>query len=243
MDRRGSAQLKTVTGTVDSVTYRNDDNGFAVIVLDHGGEPLTVVGELGNVEEGEELELTGSFSSHPRFGMQFKAEACVHSLPQTASAIQRFLAGGIIKGIGPVTAAAMVKRFREKTLDILENEPERLGEIQGISLAKALSYSSEFKKVIGFRAVLDYFSGCGLSASYGVRVWRKYGASSLELINSNPYILCDASIGLPFNSAEELAGRIGEFSDSRIRIIAGVRYILLENSYAGHSCLPLNKLY
>ncbi len=242
MDRRGSAQLKTVTGTVDSVTYRNDDNGFAVIVLDHGGEPLTVVGELGNVEEGEELELTGSFSSHPRFGMQFKAEACVHSLPQTASAIQRFLAGGIIKGIGPVTAAAMVKRFREKTLDILENEPERLGEIQGISLAKALSYSSEFKKVIGFRAVLDYFSGCGLSASYGVRVWRKYGASSLELINSNPYILCDASIGLPFNSAEELAGRIGEFSDSRIRIIAGVRYILLENSYAGHSCLPLNKL-
>lgn len=90
----------TIKGTVDSVTYRNDDNGFGVIVLDYGGDPLNVVGELGNVEEGEDLELTGSFTNHPKFGEQFKAEICIRSLPVEASAIQRYLAGGVVKGIG-----------------------------------------------------------------------------------------------------------------------------------------------
>lgn len=175
---------------MDSVTYRNDDNGFAVIVLDYNGDPLTVVGPLGNVEEGEELELTGVFANHPKFGRQFKAAACSRSLPATASAIQRYLAGGVVKGIGPVTARAMVKKFGDSTLEILENDPEKLSEVEGVSLAKATAFSEEFKKVIGFRAVLTYFTKCNIPAVYGIRAWQKYGIKTLDLIDENPYILC-----------------------------------------------------
>ncbi len=229
-------------GTVDSVTYRNDDNGFAVIVLDYNGDPLTVVGNLGSVEEGEELELTGVFSNHPKFGRQFKAAACSRSLPATASAIQRYLAGGVIKGIGPVTARAMVQKFGDSTLEVLENDPQRLSEVEGISAAKAAVYSEEFKKVIGFRAVLTYFTKCNIPALFGIRAWRKYGVKALDLIDENPYILCGTSIELPFTKAEEIAREKGTPSDSYNRLSAGIKYILTENSFSGHTCLPMDKL-
>lgn len=234
--------MTTISGTVDSVTYRNDDNGFAVIVLDYMGDPLTVVGDLGNVEEGEELELTGVFSNHPKFGSQFKAAACTRSLPAAASAIQRYLAGGVIKGIGPVTARAMVKKFGDRTLEIMENEPERLAEADGVSLAKAMAFSEEFKKVIGFRAVLGYFTKCSIPAVYGIRAWRKYGIKTLDLIDENPYVLCSTTIDLPFNKAEEIAREKGIPQDSDNRLSAGLRYILTENSFSGHTCLPIDKL-
>ena len=148
----------TVCGTVDSVTYRNDDNGFAVIVLDYEGDPLTVVGELGNVEEGEDLELTGVFMNHPKFGEQFKAEVCIRSLPAEASAIQRYLAGGVVKGIGPVLAKKLVAAFGDKTLEIMELYPERLTEVDGITKTKAESYAAEFQKVVGFRTLFSNIS-------------------------------------------------------------------------------------
>ena len=125
----------TIKGTVDSVTYRNDDNGFGVIVLDYNGEPLNVVGELGNVEEGEDLELTGAFIRHPKFGDQFRADVCIRTLPAEASAIQRYLAGGVVKGIGPVLAKRIVAQFGDETLEIMENDPDRLTEVEGITKA------------------------------------------------------------------------------------------------------------
>ena len=227
---------------MDSVTYRNDDNGFAVIVLDYNGDPLTVVGALGNVEEGEELELTGAFANHPKFGRQFKAAACSRSLPATASAIQRYLAGGVVKGIGPVTARAMVKKFGDKTLEILENDPERLAEVEGVSAAKAIAFGEEFRKVIGFRAVLTYFTKCNVPAVYGIRAWQKYGIKTLDLIDENPYILCGTSIELPFMKAEEIAKEKGTPADSYNRLSAGIKYILTENSFSGHTCIPMDKL-
>lgn len=231
-----------VSGVVDSVTYRNDDNGFAVAVLDWNGSPLTVVGDLGNIEEGEELELTGVFGSHPKFGKQFRASTCVRSLPAEASAIQRYLAGGVVKGIGPITARNMVRLFGDETLDILENHPERLTEVEGISPVKAKSFSDEFKKVIGFRDVLSYFTRLSIPAVYGIRTWKKYGVKSLSLIDENPYILCSSGIDLPFLKAEEIASDKGAPPDSYNRITAGIKYILTENSFAGHTCLPKDKL-
>ena len=120
-------------GEVDSVIYRSDDTGFAVIMLKSDGELYPVVGELGNVEEGEELVCTGRFVTHQKFGEQFKCELCERSLPKSASAIQRYLASGAIKGIGVITARAIVKKFGEKTLEVLETEPERLCEVAGSS--------------------------------------------------------------------------------------------------------------
>lgn len=232
----------TVRGIVDSVTYRNDDNGFGVIVLDHAGEPLTVVGELGNVEEGEELELTGTFMKHPKFGDQFKADVCVRSLPAEASAIRRYLAGGVVKGIGPVLAKKIVDRFGDKTLEIMETEPDRLAEVEGVTLQKARSFAEEFEKVIGFRTLLMYFTECKIPALYGIRAWKKYAENALPLIDRNPYILCSSGIELPFLKAEEIASEKGVPEDSEFRLSAGVKFILEENAAAGHTCLPEDKL-
>ena len=232
----------TVRGIVDSVTYRNDDNGFGVIVLDHEGEPLTVVGELGNVEEGEELELTGTFMKHPKFGDQFKADVCVRSLPAEASAIRRYLAGGVVKGIGPVLAKKIVDRFGDKTLEIMETEPDRLAEVEGVTLQKARSFAEEFEKVIGFRTLLMYFTECKIPALYGIRAWKKYAENALPLIDRNPYILCSSGIELPFLKAEEIASEKGVPEDSEFRLSAGIKFILEENAAAGHTCLPEDKL-
>ena len=235
-------KTETIYGSVDSVTYRNDDNGFAVITLDHEGKPLTVVGELGNVEEGEELELTGIYSNHAKFGRQFKADVCVRSLPSEISAIRRYLAGGVIKGIGPVTAANIVKKFGEETFDVLENSPGRLATVDGITQAKALAFCQEFKRVIGFRDVLEYFNRLRIQSVYGVRAWKKYEIKTLAMIEQNPYILCSYGIELPFTIAEEIAREKGVPYDSYNRLCAGIKYVLAENADAGHTCLPKDKL-
>lgn len=227
---------------VDRVTFRNEENGFAVIVLDYLGDLVTVVGEMGNVEEGEVLELKGAFTKHPKFGNQFKAAACTRFFPVTAAAILRYLAGGVIKGIGPTIAMALVKKFGDATLDIMENEPERLAEVEGVSLAKALTFSEEFKKVIGFRDVLAYFTKCEIPALYGIRAWKKYGDKALELIDENPYILCSTTIELPFKEAEQIAKEKNIPRDSDQRLSAGIRFILSRNAISGHTCLALNLL-
>lgn len=242
MRAQASTNTVTIRGTVDSVTYRNDDNGFGVAILDYNGDPLTVVGELGNVEEGEDLELTGSFMTHPKFGEQFRAEVCVRFLPVEAAAIQRYLAGGVVKGIGPVMAKKLVSHFGDKTLEVMENDPDRLTEVEGLTIAKATAFSDELQKVIGFRTLLDYFTRVRIPALYGIRAWKKYAESALSLIDKNPYILCSAGIELPFLKAEEIASEKGVPEDSGFRLAAGIKYILEENADAGHTCLPEDKL-
>lgn len=224
------------------MTFRNDDNGFGVIILDFAGEPLTVVGELGNVEEGEDLELTGEFMTHPKFGEQFRADVCIRTLPAEASAIQRYLAGGVVKGIGPILAKKLVEKFGDKTLEIMEKEPSRLTEVEGITQSKAESYAEEFQKVIGFRELLGYFTEVRIPALYGIRAWKKYAENALSLIDKNPYILCSSGIELPFLKAEDIARTKGVPQDSAYRLRAGIKYILEENASAGHTCLPEDKL-
>lgn len=232
----------TIYGSVDYITYRNDDNGFAVITLDQNGTPLTVVGELGSVEEGEDLELTGTYITHPKFGDQFKADYCIRSLPVEVGAIQRYLAGGVIKGIGPVTAKNIVEKFGKQSLDIIENFPEKLCEVEGITLAKATVFQEEFKKINGVREVLEFFTRNRIPAIYGIRAWKKYSSNAIALINDNPYILCGYGIELPFLKAEEIAQNKGIEPESYNRLAAGIKYILTENAFAGHTCLPKDKL-
>ena len=145
-------------GEVDSVIYRSDDTGFAVIMLKSDGELYPVVGELGNVDDGEELVCTGRFVTHQKFGEQFKCELCERSLPKSASAIQRYLASGAIKGIGVITARAIVKKFGEKTLEVLETEPERLCEVAGITPQKAEKMSQQFKQNFAVRTLMAFLS-------------------------------------------------------------------------------------
>ncbi len=235
-------QLYHLEGCVDSIVYKNEANGFAVLTLDSEGEPVTVVGEIGNVEEGEELRLTGEYINHQKFGMQFKAELCERTLPKSAAAIQRYLASGVIKGIGPVLAKKIVKKFGEQTLEIFEKEPERLAEVDGITNKKAKSFSEEFRNVFGIRTLMLFLAKYYVSPSFGVRAWKRWGQNALNMINVNPYILCTYGVDLPFDKAEEIAQNLEIPNENENRIKAGINWILTENSFSGHTCLPYDKL-
>ncbi len=235
-------QLCRLEGSVDSVVYKNEANGFAVLTLDAGGEPVTVVGEIGNVDEGEELSLTGEYINHQKFGMQFKAHLCERTLPSSAAAIQKYLASGVIKGIGPVIAKKIVQQFGENTFDILENTPERLCDIDGLTKRKCIKISEEFKRVFGIRSLMMYLSKFAVSPSVGVRAWKKWGELSLGIISKNPYALCCYEIELSFEKAEEIAFELSIPKDSENRIKAGIFTILIENAFSGHTCLPLDRL-
>lgn len=233
--------LEKIQGEVDSVIYRNDDNGFAVLMLKWEDELITVVGNMGNVEEGEELVCTGKFVTHQKFGEQFKCEMCERSLPTSPSAIRRYLASGVIGGVGAVLAKRIVDAFGEETLSVIENEPERLTEIDGITLKKAQKISSEFKTTFAVRSLMIYLNSFDIPASVGIKAWKRWGDSAEEMIRSNPYVLCIYGIDLPFVKADAIAGKLEIPKDSESRVKAGLSCVLRENANSGHTCLPLDR--
>ena len=205
-------------------------------------ELVTVVGELGRVDEGEVLLLKGSYINHPRFGMQFRAVYCEQRLPETAVSIERYLASGVIKGIGPSLAKKIVNQFGSETLEIMQNTPERLTCIKGISPKKCESIAQEFAQLSGVRRIMSYLSGFGVQASYAMAAFKLWGFEALEIIKDNPYLLCNPSISLGFPKADAIADNL-QFSDStKKRICAGLRFILEQNLLEGHTCVPLDKL-
>lgn len=233
--------LEKIQGEVDSIIYRNDDNGFAVLMLKWESELITVVGELGNVEEGEELVCTGHFVNHQKFGEQFKCEVCERSLPTSPSAIRRYLSSGVIGGIGAVLAKKIVDLFGEDTLRIIENEPERLAEIEGITKKKAQKISAEFKTTFAVRSLMIYLNSFDIPASAGIKAWKRWGDSAEAMIRSNPYVLCIYGIDIPFVKADQIAGKLDIPRDSDNRIKAGLSCVLRENANSGHTCLPLDR--
>ena len=235
-------KLEKITGEVDSIVFKSETSGFCVLMLNCDNELITVVGEMGDVEEGEELVLTGEFTTHKKFGEQFKVEMFERSLPTTSAAIQRYLSSGAISGIGPILAKRMVKMFGDKTLEIIENEPERLVEIEGITKKKAEKMCKEFKTTFAVRSLMVYLNKLEIPASYGIKAWKRWGDGAEGMIKSNPYILCSFGVDLPFLKADEIAVKQEIPLDSECRIKAGINYVLAQNGNAGHTCLPLDML-
>ncbi len=233
--------LEKIHGEVDSVIYRNDDNGFAVLMLKWEDELITVVGDIGNVEEGEELVCTGRFVTHQKFGEQFRCEMCERSLPTSPSAIRRYLASGVIGGIGAVLAKRIVDAFGEDTLSVIENDPEKLTVIEGITKKKAQKISSEFKTTFAVRSLMIYLNSFDIPASVGIKAWKRWGDSAEAMIRSNPYVLCIYGIDLPFVKADAVAGKLEIPKNSENRIKAGLSCVLRENANSGHTCLPLDR--
>lgn len=238
----GSENSEKISGEVDSVVYRNDENGFAVILLRTEDGLLNVVGVLGGVEEGEDVVCTGRFVSHQKFGEQFRCELCERSLPKTAAAVQRYLASGAVKGIGAVKARAIVKKFGDRTLEILEKDPESLAEIDGITHEMALKISEQFKKDFVVRSLSVFLFPFEISAACVVRAVRQLGDNAELLIRSDPYLLCSPSVGAEFVKADSLAKSLGIPYDNDNRIKAGISYVLRKNAASGHTCLPQDKL-
>ncbi|MBD5138942.1 MAG: ATP-dependent RecD-like DNA helicase, partial [Ruminococcus sp.] len=237
-----SENLTKLEGVVDTVLFSNPANGYVVLDLDVNGDYVTVVGELGNIEEGEELIVSGGYTKHAKFGMQFRASYCQRKMPATTNAILKYLSSGALKGIGKTLAVRIVEEFGDKALDVIENEPERLVCVKGITPSKAEEISMDFKRVFGMRALMIFLSQYNIPPSAAVAAWKKWGQYAVEIIKENPYILCGNGIELDFDKAEGMAEKIGYPMNSEARIAAGITYILVNNTFSGHTCLPADRL-
>lgn len=231
-----------IEGTVEGVMFRNEQNGYAVIELSTGGELITVVGEIGEVDEGEQLILEGNYVNHPRFGTQFSAQYCERKLPADAVNIQKYLASGAIKGIGPSLARKIVDVFGADTLEIMEKEPTRLLEIRGISPKKCENIAAEVKEIFALRSIMTFLSQYGIRSKYAMRVYQKYGSGGRDMICANPYLLCSSGIDIEFRRVEKLAHDMHITPASPDRVAAGIEFILAHNTKNGYTCLPLEKL-
>lgn len=238
----GENELVKISGTVEGIVYKNPSNGYVILELDFNNTLITVVGEIGDVDEGEELSLEGEYVNNPKYGVQFKALICERKMPETAHAIQKYLSSGVIKGIGPALAKNIVDVFGEKSLEIIENNPEQLAKVKGFTKKRVETVRQELQRVFGMRKLMDYLKDFGISPAIAIKAWKKWGQFSIDIIKDNPYALCDFGVDLDFVKADEIAGKLEYPSDNPNRIKAGITYILNENAKSGHTCLPTDTL-
>ena len=235
-------QFLEMTGTVESVIFRNDKNGYAVIELDNGEDLVAVVGTMPFVGVGEQLRVVGTWVNSSTYGTQFKAQEIERRQPSDSGAMLKYLSSGAIRGIGPVMAQKIVEAFGENTANVLEHEPERIAEIKGITRRKALSISEEFRRVGGIRETMLRLSGYGITPEEAVRVWKTFGAQAEEMMKEDPYCLCGEGPQIDFFRADRIAASLERPQDDRCRLRAGIVFVLKHNEGNGHTCLPADKL-
>ena len=236
------AELERLSGDVSVVIFQNQNNGYTVFRLRTEEEELTVVGVLPDVSPGERLRLEGRWTTHPSFGRQFKLERAERELPAGTESVYRYLASGVIRGIGPKMARKIVDTFGEEAFAVLESQPERLAQMKGISRKRALEIQTEFLKKAGMRSLLEFLSANDLSPELGLQLWREYGPDALELLRVDPYVLMDPEYGVSFPKADRLAASVGINPQDSQRLEAGLLYTLTHNQDLGHVFLPRSKL-
>ena len=234
--------MEKLAGYVEHIIYRNTDNGYTVLNLVSGEDEITCVGIFSDIAEGENIEAEGDYTSHPTYGKQFKVERFEEKAPEDEEAIERYLGSGAIKGIGLALAARIVRRFKEDTFRIIEEEPERLAEIKGISERKAMEIAAQVNEKRDLRQAMIFLQQYGITMNLAVKVYAEYGQEVYGIIKENPYRLADDIAGVGFRTADEIASRVGIRTDSDFRIKSGILYTLLQASAEGHTFLPQEEL-
>ncbi len=236
---------ETVTGYIDHVIFRNEDNGYTVMVLKGMEEEreLTCVGTFPAITQGAAIEASGNYTTHPVYGRQFQIASYVEKMPEDALAMERYLGSGAIKGIGAALAARIVRRFGDDTMRIVEEEPERLAEIKGISEKKAMEIAEQMTEKADMRRAMIFLQKYGISLNLGAKIYQKYGQTVYGVLQENPYRLAEDISGVGFRIADEIASRIGIHTDSDYRIRSGMLYTLLQASGEGHIYLPKEELF
>lgn len=234
--------LLELCGSVEHVTYHNDKNQYTVMDLATEGGVVTVVGSFPFVSEGEELRVYGTWTSHPAFGDQFKAETFDRARPATTAAMLKYLSSGAVKGVGPAMARRIVQTFGDKALEVMENDPERLAQIKGITQEKAKEIGEELKRVYGIRELMMFLGAYGVRPEETVLVWKQFGEASVACIQEDPYCLCGEGMDISFEIADAIAESMEKARDDAGRVQAGILYVLRHNLNNGHTCLPLDKL-
>ena len=236
-------ELLELSGTVENIIYKNEENGYTVLRLKNdSGELVTVVGCFPYAAAGESMIISGSWMNHSVHGRQFKAEFAQRLLPTSANAIYQFLAGGSVKGIGPATASLIVNRFGDASLDVMLNSWEELTKIKGISSAKAQQISKSFRRQAGVRMLMEFVCSFGLRPILAMRMYKYYGDEALEALRANPYILCGSMIGGTFAEADAMALELGIEEHSKNRLGAAILFELSHNTGNGHCFIPREKL-
>ena len=233
----------TIDGTISHTIFTNEENGYTVLrLVTTDGELVTVVGTIPCAAPGENLIITGRWVEHPAHGTQVQADTVERHMPSTEDDIIRYLSSGIVKGIGQATALRLVERFGERTLTIIEEEPELLSKIKGITPRKAQEIAESYRYQTGMRRLLDFLTINSLPVSLAMRLYRRYGGDALDAVRSNPYLLVDEIYGVDFSVMDEIALTMGIAGDNHRRVEAAVLFELTYNLGNGHVFLPREKL-
>ena len=234
--------MEKLAGYVEHIIYRNADNGYTVLNLVNGEDEITCVGIFSTIAEGENIEATGDYTDHPTYGTQFKVVSFEEKAPEDQEAIERYLGSGAIKGIGLAMAARIVRRFKEDTFRIIEEEPERLVEVKGISERKAMEIASQVNEKRDLRQAMIFLQQFGITMNLAVKIYNKYGQEVYGILKENPYRLADDIDGVGFRTADDIAAKAGIRTDSDFRVRSGILYTLLQASGEGHTFLPQEEL-
>ena len=237
--------MATVKGYIEKIKYRNEDNGYTVLSVSGAddGEEYILVGTFSYIAEGELVTASGHMTEHPIYGEQLAVESYELSMPEDTVSVERYLGSGAIKGIGAALASRIVKKFKADTLRIMEEEPERLAEIKGISEKMAMAIGEQIEEKKDMRQAMMFLQNYGVSLNLAVKIYQEYGPALYSVLKNNPYKLADDIPGVGFKLADEIAARIGVVPDSDFRIKSGILYILLQASGNGHTYLPQEELY
>ena len=234
--------MDNITGYVDHIVYQNSDNGYTVMTLVAEGEEVTCVGMCKGLGQGENISAEGEYIEHPVYGRQFKIQTYETVTPTDRAGMERYLGSGAIRGVGEALAARIVKKFGDDTFRIIEEEPERLAEVKGISERKAQEIAVQMEEKKDLREALVYLQQYGISNTLAVKIYNTYGMEMYSVMRENPYRLAEDVSGVGFRIADEIAGRIGIHTDSDYRIRSGILYTLLQAVGEGHCFLPLELL-
>lgn len=234
--------LETIKGYVDHIIFRNAQNGYTVLVLIVEEEEVTCVGVFSDIVEGENIEATGEYTDHPTYGRQFKVESFEEKAPEDEMAIERYLGSGAIRGIGLALAARIVRRFKKDTFRIIEEEPERLVEVKGISERKAMEIAEQVNAKKDLRQAMIFLQEFGINMNLAVKIYNTYGNEIYGILKENPYRMAEDIDGVGFKTADEIATRAGIRTDSDFRIRSGILYALQTAAGEGHTYLPMDEL-
>jgi exodeoxyribonuclease V alpha subunit len=235
---------QTIVGTVDRVTYHNEQNGYTVLRFQIPGhsDPVTVVGNFPAVSPGESLRLSGLWSTHPQYGDQFKAIEYSVTRPATIAGIQKYLGSGLIKGIGPVTARRIVEHFREKTLEVIESDISRLGEVTGVSRKRVEMIQKAWEEQRAIKEVMLFLQSHSVSTHFAVKIYKQYGNEAISVVEKTPYRLAAEVYGIGFRTADQIARNLGMPVDAQERLRAGLEHVLMTATDEGHCYLPADDL-
>lgn len=234
--------VEVVTGYVEHIVFRNEENGYTVFRLENDDGEITCVGNFNFISEGEMMELRGEYTNHNVYGLQLKVSSHTLKEPEDVVSIERYLGSGAIKGVGQALAGRIVKKFREDTFRIIEEEPERLAEIKGISERKAREIAEQVEEKKDMRKAMIYLQKYGISNRLAAKIYQRYGMDVYKVLEENPYQLADSIEGIGFKTADEIAVRIGIHTDSDYRIKSGLFYTLQQAVSEGHVYLPQEEL-